>query len=126
MNAKFAVESTGNNQNKNRQFYQCRRENRPLVTIYPGRRYATVEIDMISTDRDLDQQAVSDIRNVFVEYCDFSGEVKFSTLDCRANTVLQKHAETVAARIYDIAFSAMPRLRPIGVVGKPSVADQQF
>ena len=111
MNAPFVVERSKTYRKKNTQFYECRRTNRPLVTVRPGRLYASVELDMFTTDRNLDAQTIDAVCEVFAEH---TKRVWQSAISCRAERIPKSSAEIVAARVYDIALSAMPGLHKIG------------
>jgi len=112
MNAIFVTERSKSCRKKNAQFFECKRENLPLVVITPGRTYATVEIDMITTNRNLDKKAVEDICKVFAQ--NTSDWIWRSRVACRAERIPKGCAENVATEIYEIASTAMPRLRKIG------------
>lgn len=121
MNAIFVTENSKSCRKKNAQFYRCKRENLPLVVIRPGRKYASVEIDMITTDRNLDEMAKAEICEVLFEYSEPPGEISHSLMSCRAVKVLKAKAEALATRIYQIAYDAMPRLKHCYGIDKPLV-----
>lgn len=109
----FVTERSKTHSKKNAQFAECRRENLPLVSITPGRKFSLVEIDMITTDKNLDDSAIRDISAVFAEHTD-PKYIKVSGILCLADRVPRSSAETAATRVYELAVAAMPRLRPIG------------
>jgi hypothetical protein len=109
----FVTENSKSYTKKNAQFYQCRRENRPLVVIRPAQKYASVEIDMITTNRNLDDSTTDEICKILIEYSEPTAQVWRSRIACRVERVPKLIAEEVATRIYNIAFEAMPRLHPI-------------
>jgi hypothetical protein len=119
MKAIFVTENSKTHRKKNIQFYQCRRENLPLVVIVPGRKYASVEIDMITTDRNLDDSTANEICTVLVQYSEPRAQVWRSHVACRVERVPISTAETVATRIYNIAYEAMPKLRHCNGLDQP-------
>lgn len=121
MNSIFVTENSKSCRKKNAQFYYCKRENLPFVVIRPGRKYASVEIDMFTTDRNLDEEAEADICKALFEYSELPGEIWHSRISCRAVKVLKTKADALAMRIYQIAYDAMPRLKHCGGVDKPLV-----
>jgi len=113
MNAPFVVERSRKYRKTNAQFNECRRSNRPLVTVRPKRKFASIELDMFTTDRNLDERTMDAICEVFAEH---TTKVWQSRISCRAERILKSSAENVAARVYDIAFAAMPRLCKLGTL----------
>lgn len=114
MQREFVIERSKAHTKKNVQFAACRRENLPLVSITPGRKFGLVEVDMITTNRNLDDAAIRDIFTIFAEHTD-AKYIKVSAVLCRAERVPRSSAEAAASRAFEVAVAAMPRLRPIGV-----------
>jgi hypothetical protein len=113
MQNSFISERSKRHTKKNAQFAACRRENLPLVSITPGHKFALVEIDMITTNKNLDDTAIDEICDVFEEHTE-PKHIRASAVLCLADRVPRSAAESVAARIYEVAVAAMARLRPIG------------
>lgn len=114
MQHQFVTERSKTHAKKNAQFAACRRENLPLVSITPGRKFALVEIDMITTNKNLDDSAIRDIASVFAEHTP-PKHIRVSPVLCLADRVPRSYADAAAAQVYEVAVEAMPRLRPIGV-----------
>ena len=112
-NALFVSENSKSYAKTNEHFYRCRRENRPHVVIRPKRKFASVEIDMFTTNRNLDQQTADAICKVLIEHSEPTAQVWRSLISCRVERVRKEVAEAVASRVYEIASAAMPGLRPI-------------
>jgi hypothetical protein len=119
MKANYVVDKSKNFSKRDPHFYQCRADNRPHVFIVPYRKFALVEMDMISTDRNLDTTAIEAIFNVMVEIAGKDAEIACDTLRCRAAKAPKIVAEALAARIYQLAYDAMPRLKYCGGFEKP-------
>jgi hypothetical protein len=107
----FVVERSKSYEKKNAQFRDCQRNNRPLVTITPSRKFALVEIDMFPTDKNLDSSVMDEIGAVLAQHAE-TGEIKVSAIQCYANRIPRVSAESVATKLYDIALNAMPNLPP--------------
>jgi hypothetical protein len=107
----FIKSKRGDYRRKNEQYYQCKRENLPLVVIVPHRKFASVEIDMITTDRNFDDETADRICKVFRDHMDKTATLWRSLVNCSVERVLLPQAETVATQIYNIAYEALPRLR---------------
>jgi hypothetical protein len=113
MQHQFVTERSKTHTKKNVQFAACRRENLPLVSITPGSKFALVEIDMITTNKNLDDSAIRDIAAAFAEHTD-PKHIRVSAVSCLADRVPRSSAEAAAARVYQVAVAAMPRLPMIG------------
>ena len=110
----YVIENSPTYQKRNQHFRGCTRDNRPYVYISPGRKSAWVELDMITTNRNLDAATINRIWKAMVALLGQESGIGCSSLICRATKVPNDLAETLAARIYKIACDAMPMLQPIG------------
>ena len=114
MIAKFVAERSRASRNWNAHYHKCQKENRPFVHILPRRKYAFVEIDLITTDRFLDHAAIDKIEAVLTEYSVRPEKVWLpNNLSCAVDNVPISSAEIVANLIYDLAVEAMRHLPPL-------------
>jgi hypothetical protein len=107
----FIAERSKTHEKKNAQFRECQRHNRPLVTITPRRQFALVEIDMFTTDKNLDDSAMREIQAVFAEHVPLD-TIKVSAIQCVADRIPRASAEAVATKLFETAVQAMPHLPP--------------
>lgn len=121
MKAIFVIDNSKTNRKKNTQFYECKRENRPLVVITPHGKHASVEVDMFPTDRNLDNSTADAICKVLIQYSESSAQVWRSLIRCHVERVKKSLAESLATHIYNIANDAMPRLKHCGGLNMPLV-----
>jgi hypothetical protein len=107
----FVTAKPRDSQKKNEQYYKCKRANLPLVVIVPSGRFASVEIDMFSTDRNFDDETVDKICAVFRDYMDRTATIWHGATRCSVERVPIEEAQNVARKIYNIAYDALPTLK---------------
>jgi hypothetical protein len=107
----FVTERSKTYEKKNAQFRACQKYNRPLVTITPRGKFAVVEVDMFTTDKNFDDSAMWEISAAFAEHTAVDN-IKVSAIQCIADRVPRGSAESLATKLYDTAVAAMPYLPP--------------
>ena len=105
----FVTERSKTYEKKNAQFRECQKHNRPLVTISPRRQFALVELDMFTTDKNLDDDTMRDLQAVFAEYAP-RDNIKVSAIQCVADRIPRASAEAVATKLFETVIRAMPHL----------------
>jgi hypothetical protein len=111
MNANFVIDNSKNCKKKNAHYQACRRENRPFVFISPRVKYASVELDMFPTNRNLDEPTRNKIHQHMISFGVSAKQVRSGNIFCYAHQVLKSDAKTLANDIYQIAYDAMPHLK---------------
>lgn len=111
MKSNFVTDNTKSLEKRNAHFYSCQRENRPYVYVATSGKSAWVELDMFTTNRNLDDATRDQIFEAMVEHGISPRDTLCAHVICRAAKVPLSIAQSLASRIFEIADKAIPRLK---------------
>lgn len=92
---------------------ECERQNVPYVSIRPARKFAWVELDMTSTNLNLDEQTRAEMRKLMLRYTGTDRHVICGEALCRAEGVLISEAKKLAGEMFQIVDEGKQRLVPL-------------
>lgn len=89
----------------------CQAHGRPFVTVRPARKYATVELDMLTTTHNLSDGAAESARRHLLQASIPPADIFAGDLFCQSDRVPIEQAEDVARRLLHLATEDMERGR---------------
>lgn len=94
---------------RNGQFAECMKEGRPFITVGNKRRFSSVELDMFTTNCNLDEETQDEIATLLRMRSEHDARIVGSGLVFRTTKVRAEIAESLAGELHAIAERAMER-----------------